>query len=79
MKSASLGYALSLLENIKLDWKRLVGKKQSCLLEPFVSYEENKCVYRPRSINYEEKSYVTLKPGANVIKLLLSVIYGFSY
>jgi hypothetical protein len=34
--------------------------------------------YTAREVNYSEKSFVTLTPGANVIKLFLSIIYGFS-
>ncbi len=30
-------------------------------------------------VNYGHKSFITLTPGANVLKLFLSVIYGFLY
>jgi hypothetical protein len=32
-----------------------------------------------RFVNYGQKSLITLGPGANVIKLFLSVFYEFSY
>jgi hypothetical protein len=34
--------------------------------------------YTAREVNYSEKSFITLTLGANVIKLFLSIIYGFS-
>jgi hypothetical protein len=51
-----LGKLLGLPANVRLDWKMFARHKNSCLFGLIISNEE--------------KSFITLTPGANVIKLL---------
>jgi hypothetical protein len=51
--------------NVMLDWKAIAS--------------ENTLAYFASLTVTNEKCFITLTPGANVIKLFLSVIYEFSY
>jgi hypothetical protein len=51
--------------NTRQGWKRMLGK--------------NTIVYLFLFVSEEKKSFVTLTPGLSVIKLFLSMIYGFLY
>ncbi len=64
-RCSTLGWALALLTNIRLDWKGFPGTNTS-LLRKFV--------------NYRQKSFITLSPGVNVIELSFSstVFYAVS-
>jgi hypothetical protein len=39
----------------------------------------NSLAYYEKLLNYSLKSFITIAPGANDIKLFVSVIYEFSY
>jgi hypothetical protein len=65
LKGGQLKLYQALLRNIKLGWKGLQEKKHSGLFGPFVSYEEKSCI--------------TLSPGANIIKLFTAVSYKFLF
>jgi hypothetical protein len=56
---------LALRTNIRLGWKSLPGS--------------NTLAYNEKSLIVDKKSLIILKPGPNVIKHFLPVIYGFAY
>ena len=59
-----VGKLLVFPANVRLDWK--------------VIAITNTLAYLALSTVTKENYFITLTPGANVIKLYLSVIYGFS-
>ncbi len=61
-KEVHLGRLLALFGSIKLSWKNLPGTNTPTYFIPTDT----------------DKSFISLTPRPNVIKLSLSVIYGFS-
>ncbi len=59
-----LGILLALLKNFRLGWK--------------CQAETNNLAYYEDSQSMDIKSFITLAPGSNVIKLFMAVIYEFS-
>ena len=64
LSGATHRQALAFPSDIRLGWKGLPGT--------------NSLAYYERSYLTAVKSFITLRPGPNVIKLFMSVIYGFS-
>ncbi len=59
-----LGKLLVLPANVRLDWKVIASSST--------------LAYLAWLLLTKEKSFITLTPGANVMKLFMSIIYGFS-